>query len=247
MIGLDFSKVQDRLQDALAGPLPGGDAHRLLAPVPRPNWVPGVVPADAKPAAVLVLLYPLPVRKSDSPLGCSLPDDIASLAVCPPAEVVQGAGLIFTERTDQVQSHQRQICFPGGSVDGDETVEETALREAEEEIGIPRDLPHVLGRLSPLWISATGFTVTPVLAVCPALPALTPNSREVERIIEFPLVELMLPGKVFIDTQETAGIWVKIPHFVFPHGKLWGATAMMTAELLTLLGWSLDNSGDNAR
>ena len=237
MKGLDFRLVKSMLQSDFPNPLPGGGAHKLLAPVPRPNWVPGVVPADGKPAAVLILLFPMRITKSATPPDDSRQGDVTSQTVPPPTEVIYETGLLYTERTDVVRSHQRQICFPGGSVESGETAEETALRETEEEIGIPREMPQLLGRLSPLWISATGFTVTPVVAMLESLPELRLNPHEVKRVIEYPLCELMQGGAVKTDTMLTDGIWVKVPHFTFPDGKLWGATAMMTSELLTLLGW----------
>lgn len=197
-------------------PLPNGEAHRLLAPVPRPGWIPGTVPEDGIAAAVLVLLY----RLADS----------------------EEIGLLLTKRTAIVASHRRQISFPGGAVEVSESLEETALRETEEEAGIARELPELLGRMSPLWISATGYTVTPILAVVDRLPRLKINADEVAAVIEQPLPALLAPNSVKVEKRTSDGLWIDAPFFDTSGGRLWGATAMMTAELLVMLGWQGPNS-----
>lgn len=211
--------IRRRLENALRGPLPGSRAHRLMAPVPRPGWDPRSVPPHGRPAAVLVLIYPLGFTKAE------------------PEVAGPCAGLLFTERTDAVESHRRQISFPGGVIETDESPEQAALREAFEEISLPPEMPHVLGRLSPLWIPATGYTVTPVIATSDVLPELRPNPHEVERIIEAPLADLLRPGAVQMDEAWPGGRWTRVRYFDIGRSRLWGATAMMTAELLTLLGW----------
>jgi len=148
------------------------------------------------------------------------------------------AGLLLTERTDDVEAHRGQVSFPGGVREAGETPEQTALRETQEELGISPEIPRVLGRLSQLWIPATGYTVTPIVGIMDGLPDIVPNPREVARVIEVPLDDLLAPGAVRQKARTEDGRWYEIPYFPLDDSWLWGATAMMTAEFLTLLGWS---------
>jgi len=148
------------------------------------------------------------------------------------------AGLLLTERTDDVEAHRGQVSFPGGVREAGETPEQTALRETQEELGISPEIPRVLGRLSQLWIPATGYTVTPIVGIMDGLPDIVPNPREVARVIEVPLDDLLAPGAVRQKVRIEDGRWYEIPYFPLDDSWLWGATAMMTAEFLTLLGWS---------
>lgn len=195
----------------LAGPLPGGGAQRLMAPRPRPGWDPEKGGSEGRPAAVLISVY-----KFD-----------------------QGgrAGLLFTERTEDVETHRGQVSFPGGVREAGETPEQTALRETHEELGISPEIPQLLGRLSPLWIPATGYTVTPIVGILDQRPDIVPNPREVARVLEVPIDELLAPGAVRQKARTADGRWCEIPYFPLDDSWLWGATAMMTAEFLTLLGW----------
>jgi 8-oxo-dGTP pyrophosphatase MutT (NUDIX family) len=185
-----------------------------MAPVPRPGWDPEAEAPEGRPAAVLVLLHPGP----DSPTG--------------------PAALILTERTETVDRHRSQISFPGGRIDPGESVEQAALRETLEEVGVAVHLPRVLGRLTPLWVPATGFTIHPVVAVLDAPPGLAPSPREVRRIFEPSLDRLLDPARVRVEPSMMKGRWVRVPFFDLDGARLWGASAMITAELLALLGWT---------
>src|SRR5215203_418544 len=101
--------------------------------------------------------------------------------------------LLFTRRTDTVESHKGQVSFPGGACDeGETTPEQTALREAEEEIGIQRTDVKVLGRLSNL-ITITYFRVTPVVGVVRWPAVFRVGAHEVARIFTMPLAWLANP------------------------------------------------------
>jgi len=203
---------RDLLRRALALPLPGARAQRLMAPVPRPGWNPEEDAPAGRPAAVLVLIYP---------------------GSADPAE----ATLVLTERTAALEWHKNQISFPGGRIEPGESPSEAARREAEEELGIPREAPQVLGELSSLWVPATGFTIHPVVAAADERPRFSPNAREVGRVIETSLAHLMRPETVRRARSMMEGRWVAVPYFDLAGARLWGATAMITSELLTLLGW----------
>jgi 8-oxo-dGTP pyrophosphatase MutT (NUDIX family) len=208
---LTVADVAARLATGMRGSLPGGDAHRLMAPRPRPGWDPEATAPAGRAAAVLVPLFP--------------------------CDETGRAALLVTERTDDLEVHRGQVSFPGGACEEGEDAETTALRETGEELGIDPRIPRMLGRLTPLWIPATGFTVVPVVAVLDSLPPLTPNPDEVARVFEVPVDWLLAPGVVAHEARTADGRWHEVPYFPLECAWLWGATAMMTAELLVLLGW----------
>jgi 8-oxo-dGTP pyrophosphatase MutT (NUDIX family) len=143
--------------------------------------------------------------------------------------------LLFTRRTDTVESHKGQVSFPGGACDEDETTPEaTALREAEEEIGIqPKDV-RVLGRLANL-VTITYFRVTPVVGVVSWPSVFRVGQHEVARVFTMPLAWLANPSNRWQfelpDTRRTL-----IAFHPYDGELLWGATARMTVDFLTVLG-----------
>jgi len=143
--------------------------------------------------------------------------------------------LLYTRRTDKVETHKGQVSFPGGACDsGEETAEQTALREAEEEIGIcPQDV-RVLGWLAPM-VTITSFRVTPVVGVVDWPYAFRVENAEVARVFTMPLAwladksnrwEFSLPGRKY-------GLIVYHP---YDGELLWGATAIMTDTFMKVLG-----------
>ena len=139
--------------------------------------------------------------------------------------------LLFTRRTDRVQSHKGQVSFPGGACDeGETTPEQTALREAEEEIGMhPADV-KVLGRLSQL-ITISSFRVTPVVGVIPFPYAFKVANIEVARVFTIPLMWLSDRNnywEFFLRDSERS----LIAYHPYDGELLWGATARMTVSFL---------------
>ena len=139
--------------------------------------------------------------------------------------------LLFTRRTDRVQSHKGQVSFPGGACDdGETTPEETALREAEEEIGLrPADV-KVLGRLSQL-ITISSFRVSPIVGVIPWPYAFKVASIEVARVFTIPLLWLSDRNnywEFFLRDSERS----LIAYHPYDGELLWGATARMTVSFL---------------
>jgi len=143
--------------------------------------------------------------------------------------------LLYTRRTDKVETHKGQVSFPGGACDpGEETPEQTALREADEEVGIqPQDV-RLLGKLAPM-ITISSFRVTPVVGVLRWPYAFRVGYDEVARVFTMPLSwlvdrknrwEFKLPGRPY-------GLIVYHP---YDGELLWGATAIMTDVFLQVLG-----------
>lgn len=158
-------------------------------------------------------------------------------AVLVPLAPVDGEWhLLYTRRTDRVESHKGQVSFPGGACDaGETTPEQTALREAHEEVGIlPQDV-RVLGRLTNM-ITITHFRVTPVVGVVPWPYVFRVGSEEVARVFTIPLVWLAEPRNrwEFPFPERKRAL---IAYHPYDGELLWGATARMTVDFLNVLGF----------
>jgi 8-oxo-dGTP pyrophosphatase MutT (NUDIX family) len=142
--------------------------------------------------------------------------------------------LLFTRRTDTVESHKGQVSFPGGACDeGETTPEETALREAEEEIGIQPGDVKVLGRLSNL-ITITYFRVTPVVGVVRWPAVFRVGAHEVARIFTIPLTWLANSSNRW-QFEMPGRNRSLIAYHPYDGELLWGATARMTVDFLSVL------------
>lgn len=143
----------------------------------------------------------------------------------------EGARVILTKRASHLKHHPGQVAFPGGKLDReDPSLEACALREAQEEIGLPPAAVEVLGRL-PAHETVTGFTVTPVLGL--VRDDFTPVSQaeEVEEVFTVPLSHVLDPQRYAIEGR----IWRGTPrrYYAVPWGPyyIWGATARMLRGL----------------
>jgi 8-oxo-dGTP pyrophosphatase MutT (NUDIX family) len=144
---------------------------------------------------------------------------------------VQAGAVILTQRASGLAHHPGQVAFPGGKVgEGDGSPEAAALREAEEEIGLPREAVEVLGRL-PAHETVTGFSVTPVLAQVTRLWQARPEAGEVDEVFAVPLAYLADPASYRIESRHWRG--VRRFYYVAPWGPhyIWGATARILRGL----------------
>jgi len=138
-------------------------------------------------------------------------------------------------RVEDGYVHGGQVGFPGGRKEGDESPEETALREAWEEVRMPSDRVHLLGRLSPLPIPVSRTRVMPVVGMVDHLPDLIPDPCEVQSIFFVPVEELTAEDIVTREIWNLRGNEYDIPFFTFNGHKVWGATAMILSELRAVL------------
>lgn len=193
------------LEAALHEPLPGLAAQVRMAPNPRP-LAPPMPAVEPRRGGVLVLLYP--------------DDEEGELT------------LVLTRRTDNMANHRGQISFPGGSVDPDDaSTAHTALREACEEIGVCTNDVRLLGELTPLYIPPSNFRIYPHVAYVARRPQFKPQPDEVAELLEAPLRHFMDDRAVGEEQRMVMGQPMRIPYFLVHGHKVWGATAMVLAEL----------------
>ena len=147
----------------------------------------------------------------------------------------EGLTVLFTQRTTHLKSHSGQVSFPGGRAErGDASAEFTALREAEEEIGLPPERVEILARL-PDYHTRSGFRVTPVIGLVQPPLELMPDPREVEEIFEVPLAFLLDERNQQRRTREFQGQTVGFYVFEYQNRTIWGATAGMLVNLYKML------------
>lgn len=143
--------------------------------------------------------------------------------------------IVFTVRCQDLSHHGGQISFPGGRLEAhDQDLRDTALREAHEEIDLPPEDVEILGALTPLYVPPSNFCVHPFVGVIRHHPELRPEDKEVDEILRIPLSRLMDPAAMRCAPQQLFGEEVLVPYFEVNGYKIWGATAMMLAELITL-------------
>ena len=201
-----------QLENRLQAPLPGPKAHaRLARGLGRdPSIQP---PENARVAAVLQLLYPLADEQT---------------------------GIVYIRRTSREPRdvHAGQISFPGGSQEnGDQNLAFTALREAEEEVGVEPAKVQVLGGLTPLYIPVSNFIVHPFLAYAETRPDFVPQESEVAEILELPFADFLRPNALSTTSMTFRnGLHLpEVPFWDVGGEVIWGATSMLTAELVDLL------------
>jgi len=204
---MDIQNTLLLLNQALNGPKPGLKAQLRMATEPRPGHEAyDEVKDSCRVAGVLVLLYP-----QDNRLH-----------------------LVLTRRTARVDHHQSQISFPGGQQEKGEDIEQTALREAWEELAVHSESIRILGRLTPLYVPPSHYCIYPVVATTDERPGFQPSEEEVAEVIEVPVDHLLEPQSVHEETWTYRGAQYKVPFFLFGEHKIWGATAMVLAELMAV-------------
>jgi 8-oxo-dGTP pyrophosphatase MutT (NUDIX family) len=204
-----FDDARSRLETAFRERLPGVAAQQRLAPVPAREWPPGFDVAHVRHAAVLLLLFPH--------------DSLAQV--------------ILTVRADTLGRHGGQVSLPGGVVESGETLEAAALREAYEEVALPPAIVRLLGPLTPVDIPVSGFRLHPIVAFTEEHPLLLAADGEVARLLEIPVADLLDPAALTWRTRERSGVQFAAPTLAVAGVEIWGATAMVLAEFLTMLGW----------
>ena len=147
----------------------------------------------------------------------------------------------LTLRPHTLPSHAGQICLPGGRLEKGESLSAAALREVNEELRIPQTALQVLGRLSPLYLYATNFRVTPFVLVCSSDElTIFPNPDEVAELIWLPVPDLVdssgnIRGSHLATANATVDVEFHAPHLAIDDYRVWGATAMMLGEFAAVI------------
>jgi len=206
----NFELLSGKLEKALKSGLPGYGGQAAMAPrsgISREKLARQA--ADARQAGVLLLLYPAPEAR-----------------------------LLLIRRAEYPGPHSGQIAFPGGEIEaGDRDAAAAALRETEEETGVPRHSIRLLGALSDLYIPASHFMVHPFIGRMNERPIFRPDPTEVAAIIEQPLDFFFRKENTGLREMKFAnGLRAEVPYFDINGQMLWGASAMILSEFLTILG-----------
>lgn len=156
---------------------------------------------------------------------------ITPAAVLVPVVDRPDPGVILTLRPETMRRHAGQVSFPGGRIDPeDDDAVAAALREAEEEIGLPHGEVEVIGT-GDIYRTVTGFEVTPVVGIIPPDLTLTPHPGEVAAVFEAPLHYLLDPAHQQVRTAEWRGKMRTFYEIEWEGQRIWGATAAMIVNL----------------
>ena len=207
---MDFTHFINNIANLKKEKLLTTDAHIKMAPLERISYLKDKSYTEKKPrnAAVLMLVYPK--------------NGIAHLALI--------------VRNTYPGVHSSQIGFPGGKEElEDGTLEFTALRETEEEVGVQMHKVEVIRQCSEIYIPPSNFLVTPYLGFSTEILQFSPNPDEVKRVLELPIHQL-LNDEIIVQTKMTTSYAtnIDVPAFQVEKYVVWGATAMMLSELKEL-------------
>ena len=190
---------------------------------PDQPWEAVIAAAEQAPAARV----PGSLRHSEESWG-RLPasEPIAPAAVL--VAVIERAGaltVLLTRRAERLARHAGQISFPGGRADPEDgTPQRTALREAEEEIGLPASQVEIVGRLDD-YLVGSGYRITPVVGFVTAPPAFAADTREVAEVFEVPLSFVLEPANYRRDKMTVGGVERRFYVMPYEAYHVWGATA----------------------
>lgn len=204
---INISSFTAKLKSSLLLDLPGIQAHKSMIPdFPRDSPIYFNNDTSLRDAAVLIILF----------------EDEGRIKT------------VFIERTPDSGPHSGQIAFPGGRKEiSDQDLVETALREAEEEIGVTCKRENFIGSLTPVQIQVSGFSVLPVICTIEKLPQFVICEKEVRDVFVVDLEDLL--GSETVKTITVRDMQIHAPSFIADERIIWGATAMVLKELKTLI------------
>ena len=194
------------LENQLRNTLPGEFAQKIMKPKYLTTKNKSYINSNAIPSAVLILLF-----KEEGIYKYYL-----------------------TQRSYNVGKHKGQISLPGGSQEKNESLESTALRETEEEIGIDKDTIYIIGKLTKLYVPVSGFCIYPYIGWTNNIARIKP-SDEVEKIFNVSLSDLLNKNNEKHKQKIVNNKLTKVPYFNLRNNEVWGATAMILSEFKKIL------------
>ena len=204
---ITINKIAEQLKERLKKPLPGNKAHLTTRIKTKSEVTFPNTEETAIPAAVLILLFPFE-------------DEIQ---------------FFLTKRTEDVEHHKGQISLPGGIRENNESLNETALRETKEEVGIDSTKIIISGSLTPFFIPVTGYIVHPFIGWCKEKPSTKIHDVEVNQLFSVSITELMDEKILQTEQWNIRGYDAIVPYYNFGKCKVWGATAAILSEFKSIL------------
>lgn len=209
---MDFHEFEKRIVKVTKMELPGEAVQLKMAPVERLRELKEEARnvGNARQAGVMALFYPT---------------------------VEQQTNLILILRKTYKGVHSAQVGFPGGKLEKvDKTIQDAALRETEEEVGVRRETIAVIRKLTEIYIPPSNYIVQPFLGITPITPIFIPEEKEVEALIEVDLNRFMDDSCITTQILTTSyATELEVPAFKLNGHIVWGATAMMLNEVRELL------------
>ena len=204
---ITINKIAEQIKERLKKPLPGNEAHLTTRIKTKSEVTFPNTQETARPAAVLILLFPFE-------------DEIQ---------------FFLTKRTEDVEHHKGQISLPGGIRENDESLNETALRETKEEVGIDSTKIIISGSLTPFFIPVTGYIVHPFIGWCKEKPSTKIHDVEVNQLFSVSITELIDEKTLKTEQWDIRGYDAIVPYYNFEKCKVWGATAAILSEFKSIL------------
>ena len=204
---ITINKIAEQIKERLKKPLPGNEAHLTTRIKTKSEVTFPNTQETARPAAVLILLFPF-------------------------EDKIQ---FFLTKRTEDVEHHKGQISLPGGIRENDESLNETALRETKEEVGIDSTKIIISGSLTPFFIPVTGYIVHPFIGWCKEKPSTKIHDVEVNQLFSVSITELMDEKILQTEQWNIRGYDAIVPYYNFGKCKVWGATAAILSEFKSIL------------
>ena len=196
----------NQLKLQLDQPLPGKDAQSIMMIEPKPIFN-NTNTKNVKLSAVLILLF---FENDDW-------------------------NFFLTKRSQNVNNHKGQISLPGGVHEENESLQETAIRETEEEIGIPSQDIQLIGRLSPFYVPVSNFKISPFVGWIEKKPRIKAYDGEVEKVFSVSINKFILKSTQKVKCDILNGKMVKIPYFDIDNEMVWGATSIILSEFKNII------------
>jgi 8-oxo-dGTP pyrophosphatase MutT (NUDIX family) len=207
-------------------------SYRPGAPAP---WV--SIPAERRRLTLAMVRERLAGFEPDDAPAPRITGSVAAAVLIPLYDADDGAHVILIKRPETMPSHRGEIAFPGGKFEGaqDADLEQTALREAHEEIGLKPSDVEVVARLASMATVASRFTITPFVGFLTARPTLTPSPSEVTRVLDVPLAALLADDVYREELWDVGASGLGVHFYELEDETVWGATARMLTRLLAHL------------